>query len=152
MDFRQKFTTKEWRTLQYAPFWVFRGVAEADDHVDDKEMAAVVKEIEEGDLYAEPLVNELFAGLLEDSDIVARFKEDDRDMSTGLAQVAEILDRKAQSAHAVPFKQALLLVGRKVAEASGRENLGARSVSDEEELSLFRIADILGVSLDNESE
>lgn len=151
MDCRESYSSAEWQVLQFAPLWAFRGVAEADAHVDADEMAALAKEIEEGGLYDDPLVQEIFKSILADTRVVERFQADDRDMTAGLAEAADILDRKAAPQHAQAYKRAILLVARKVAEASGDdETFSAHSASSEEQLSLFRIADILGTSLEED--
>ena len=150
MNIQQSFTPKEWRTLKFAPLWVFNAVADADDRINEREIAAFVSEVEEGDLYNEPLVREVFSSLLKDTEILDQYRADDRNMPGGLAEAAEILDRKVAPEHAEAFKKAILLVGRKVAEALGEDPFLSDRISDEEELSLFRIADILGTSLEEE--
>ena len=150
MSFQESFTAAEWRTLQFAPLWVFRGVAEADEYVDEEEIETFAGEIAEGELYDDPLVKELFGSLVGSSQILPQFKADPRDMSAGLAEVADLLDRKGGRVNALAFKKALLLVARKVAEASGDGDFSSRSVSEEEQVSLLRVADLLGTSLEEE--
>lgn len=58
-------------------------------------------------------------------------------MSGGLAEAAGILDRKVAPNRGEALKQAVLFVGRKVAEASGEDPFLAERIGDEEELSLF---------------
>ena len=144
---REQFETIEWQTLKYAPLWVFAAVATADATIDEDEMAALACEVEGGDLYREPLVREVFCDMQRDEELFAGFKADARDMADGLAQTADILDRKAAKESAAAFKKMLVFVGRRVAEASGEDAFLADRMSGEEELSLFRVADILGVSL-----
>lgn len=147
MDSQRMFTAEEWKTLKLAPLWVFCGVANADEVVEEIEMAALAKEVEEAELYDEPLVREVFQALKADGRILEAYEADDRDMDAGLAEVADILARKVPPAPAEVFKKALVFVGRVVAEASGDDPFSAARVSEEEELSLFRVADILGVEL-----
>ena len=144
MDSQKLFTEEEWKILKFAPLWVFCGVANADEMVEELEMAALAREVKEAELYDEPLVREVFHALETDDGILEAYKADDREMDAGLAEVADILARKAPPAQAKAFKKALLFVGRVVAEASGDDPFSAEKVSEEEELSLFRVADILG--------
>jgi len=148
MKTRELFTESEWRLLMFAPLWVFSGVAKADNEIDEDEMAALAQEVEDAEEYAEPLVREVFRSLREDDAVLQAYKTDDRDMDQGLAEVADLLQRKAQPEHAEAFKKALLYVGRRVALAAVDEPFSVQSISEEEELTLFRIADLLGVSLD----
>ena len=69
-------------------------------------------------------------------------------MDQGLAEVADLLRRKAAPEHAEAFEKALLYVGRRVAMAAVDEPFSTQTISEEEELTLFRIADLLGVTLD----
>ena len=148
MKTRELFTESEWRLLMFAPLWVFSGVAKADNEIDEDEMAALAQEVEDAEEYAEPLVREVFRSLREDDAVLQAYKTDDRDMDQGLAEVADLLQRTAQPEHAEAFKKALLYVGRRVALAAVDEPFSVQSISEEEELTLFRIADLLGVSLD----
>jgi hypothetical protein len=147
MEDRSIFTDEEWRTLTFAPLWVFCSVAEADADIDEREIAALSMEVEDAYLYDEPLVQEVFEVLQEDDQPLLDFKADEREGDDGLAEVADLLDRKVPGEQAEAFKKAMLFIARSVAEASGEESFSAERVSGGEELSLFRIADLLGVSL-----
>jgi len=147
MEDRSVFTDEEWRTLLFAPLWVFCSVAEVDEDIDEREIAALAMEVEDAYLYDEPLVQEVFAVLQEDDQTLLDFKADEREEDDGLAEVAELLDRKVPGEQADAFKKAMLFIARSVAEASGESSFSADRVSGGEELSLFRIADLLGVSL-----
>ena len=147
MEDRSIFTDEEWHTLTFAPLWVFCSVAEADADIDEREIAALSMEVEDAYLYDEPLVQEVFEVLQEDDQPLLDFKADEREGDDGLAEVADLLDRKVPGEQAEAFKKAMLFIARSVAEASGEESFSAERVSGGEELSLFRIADLLGVSL-----
>jgi hypothetical protein len=148
MDTREQYTEAEWRILMFAPLWVFCGVANADQAVDESEMAALAQEVEDAEEYDEPLVRDVFRSLREEDGLLQAYQADDRDMDAGLAAAADLLARKAEPSHAEAFKKALLFVGRRVAQAGTGAPFRSQRVSGEEELTLFRVADILGVSLD----
>ena len=147
MEDRSIFTDEEWRTLTFAPLWVFCSVAEADADIDEREIAALSMEVEDAYLYDEPLVQEVFEVLQEDDQPLLDFKADEREGDDGLAEVADLLDRKVPGEQADAFKKAMLFIARSVAEASGEESFSADRVSGGEELALFRVADLLGISL-----
>jgi hypothetical protein len=44
---KELFTSEEWQSLQYSPLWVFSAVAGADGEIDELELHALVKEVEE---------------------------------------------------------------------------------------------------------
>ena len=148
MESKQLFAEAEWHLLMFAPLWVFCGVANADDQIDDKEIAALAQEVEDAEEYSEALVRDVFRSLREEDSILQAYRMDDREMDEGLAEVADLLARKAEPAHAQAFGQALLYIGRRVAEAANQQPFSGQRVSGAEELTLFRIADILGVALD----
>jgi len=148
MDTRELFTEEEWRLLTFAPLWVFCAVASADAAIDEEEMAALAREVAEAEEYAEPLVRDVFRDLRSDDAVLRAYREDERETDQGLAEVADLLARKAPAASADAFKQALLYVGRRVAQATGGQPLLPRPVSTGEELNLFRIADLLGVQVE----
>ncbi len=74
------------------------------------------------------------------------YSEDSRASREGLAQVAEILKAKATPEQARGFKEAMLLIGEKVAMASGSGLLGlGRKVSDAEKAALEAVSRQLSV-------
>jgi hypothetical protein len=105
MKTRELFTESEWRLLMFAPLWVFSGVAKADNEIDEDEMAALAQEVEDAEEYAEPLVREVFRSLREDDAVLQAYKTDDRDMDQGLAEVADLPQRKAQPEHAEALRR-----------------------------------------------
>ncbi|HEY4688703.1 MAG TPA: hypothetical protein VIK33_05280 [Anaerolineae bacterium] len=126
MNNRSLFTADEWRTLQFAPLWVFTAVAGADRSVDEKEVAALAKEIADWALYKEPLVQEILLSVALDlSNMMAQYRADSRNVMTGLSNVADVLDRKATVDQAKNFKGAMVLLGRNIAQASGGGLFGA---------------------------
>ena len=150
MNFRKRMTSDEWLTLQYSPLWAFEGVAGADRTIDQQELAVMAAEVEQGELYDDALVRELLAAIDEDPQLLKGYRKDRRDMSSGLAEAADVLERQVPQEHGLALKQAVLLMARKVAEASGDEEFSSQRLGDEERQTLFRIADILGTTLDGE--
>ncbi len=123
--FRESCTMEQWRTLQFAPFWVFTAVASADGKIDEKETAALAKELSEWGLFKEPLVREVLSSINSAlADVMDHYRADSRDIMVGLKDVADVLDSKVTQEQAKNFKSALLLIGRDVAQASGGGILG----------------------------
>jgi hypothetical protein len=149
MSTQASFTSEEWCTLQFAPLWTFTAVAGADRKIDEKEIQALAKELQEAILFKEPLVRDVLLSVASDfSNVMLRYKKDSRDTIGGLREAASILDRKATPQQARNFKGAMLLIGRNVAEASGGGLLGLGSkMSDEEKTAFVLVAAALGVSL-----
>jgi hypothetical protein len=138
---REAYHVDEWRTLQFAPLWVFGAVAGADGKVDEKELEALLKEISQWPLFKEPLVQETLLTLSQDfMNLMAHYKADSRNVLTGLKDVADLLDRKATQEQAKNFKGAMLLIGRNTAQASGGGFLGTGDkISSEEKGALAMV-------------
>ena len=149
MSTQASFTSTEWLTLQFAPLWIFSAVAAADRNIDKKEIEALAKELQEAILYKEPLVRDVLVSVATDfSNIMSQYKTDPRNVTTGLQDVADLLDKKVTPQQAQNFKKAMLLIGRNVAEASGGGLLGmGKKMSDEETSALTLAAVALRVSL-----
>ena len=150
MNLRDSFTPEEWLTLQFAPLWVFVAVAGADEHIHEKELRALRRQLRKGNLHWERLANEALWSLSCSFDqLLQQFAEDSRRLLEGLEEVAQILDQKAPPEEASGFKKTLIHVGRCVAVASGGGPLGmGERVTAEEEAALWLVARALGVSLE----
>jgi hypothetical protein len=145
---KELFTSEEWQALQYSPLWVFTAVAGADGEIDDQELHALVKEVEEAPLYKIPLVREVFASVSVDfNDIMERYGADSRDVSQGLGDVADILAKKVPTEESKSFKNALIFLGVNVAQASGGFLGFGDKTSDEEKGALGLIAAVLRADL-----
>jgi len=119
MSTKQMFTNDEWLTLEYAPLWILSGIAIANGRLDEKEVEAFTKELADAPFYKDELVREVMLDDLAGLDsLMASYKADTRNVETGLAQVADILEAKAPD-HAENFKKVLLAIAAKVANASG---------------------------------
>lgn len=138
MSIKDEFTKEEWLTLSYAPLWVLAAVGTADGKIDEKEAEAFTKELADAPFYKDELVREIMLGDLTNlADIMTSYKADPRNIETGLGQVADLLDKKA-SGHADNFKQVMLSIAAKIANASG-STLGEK-VSNEEKLAFAIVA------------
>ncbi len=139
--FRQFYSMDEWRTLQFAPLWVFTAISAADKKVSKKEVTALAKEIAEAHLYKEPLVQEVLGSVGSDFENVFRqYQADSRDVMRGLGDVADLLESKAEADQAKNFKMAMLLMGRNIAEASSKGLFGKKKMGDNEKAALVLVA------------
>jgi hypothetical protein len=119
---RGAYTPEEWRTLQFAPFWIFSAVVGAYDRYDPRDYQAFVRCLEAAATAAEGgLGREVLASVVADRDRLTRqFRGERRSIGVGLFQVDACL-RKAGADEADRFKGMLVLgVGEGVAKARGR--------------------------------
>ena len=141
MSLQASCTPAQWRTLQFGPLWVFHAVASADEKIDDQEVAALATELQEAELFKEPIVREVLTSVAGDlTNVMQLYKADTRTVVQGLQEIADILDQVATSEQAQNYKGAMLLIGRKVAEASGGFlGLGSK-ISEKEKIALAGVA------------
>jgi hypothetical protein len=142
---KEQFTAEEWATLEFAPLWAFAGVASIDNIVDDKEKESLARELTEWALYKEPLVQEVFLSVGQNlATTLPAWAADSRDLLVGLKDVADLLDRKVTPEQAHNFKGALILLARKVGEASGTSvTAGEENVSDAEKMAIVMMGTAL---------
>jgi len=145
MATRSNYSLKEWQTLQFAPFWIFTGIAAIDGDIDKGEMAAFAKELADALLYKNPLVQEILLSVVSDMEsIMKKYRDDSRQVTDGLRDVADLVERKLDAAAAKEFKMTLLFMAKKIAEASGGGPLGTGDrVSDKEKASMVLMAQAL---------
>lgn len=137
------FEAAEWRTLQFAPLWVFSTTAGADNVIDEREVAALSQELAEAGLYRNDLARTVLYSLAENLEAaMAAYAADPRDTLGGLSEVADLLERKVPAAEADGFKQALIAIGLSICHASGG-GFGVDPMSDEERLAVLLIAGAL---------
>ncbi len=143
--FKEQFTAEEWTTLEFAPLWAFAGVAAIDNEIDDREKASLGQELAEWALYKEPLVQEVFLSVNQNLvTALPAFLSDSRDLLVGMKDVADLLERKVTPEQAHNFKGALILLARKIGEASGDSLVpGAENVSDQEKMAVVMIGTAL---------
>ena len=121
MGERDRYTPEEWRTLQFAPFWMFSAVVGAYNRFDPRDVQVFVRCLEAATLAEGRLRRELLESVLADRDRLAeQFHADRRTIGVGLFQVDAVL-RRAGDDEAARFKDMLVLdVGEGVARARGR--------------------------------
>ena len=151
---RESYAPAEWRTLQMSFFWIHLAVANADGKIDAKETEAFTTEMKRWVQSSEPLVRELVLTFsMEVKDVLREFALDGRGAPKGLSDAADILDRKATPSQARELKATLLLIGQKVASASGGGMFGlGQKISEQEKSALtlclvaLRATDLLSSS------
>jgi hypothetical protein len=122
MSERDRFTTEEWRTLQFAPFWVFSAVIGAYRRFDHRDYEAFARSVDAAATTTEGrLGREVLASVVAERDrLAAAYGVDGRSIGVGLGHVAAIL-RNAADDEAELFKHMLIAeVGEAVARARGR--------------------------------
>jgi hypothetical protein len=121
MSEQERYTAEEWRTLQFAPFWMFSAVIGAYDRYDPRDFQAFLRCLEAAALADGPLRREVLASVLADRERLAeRFRREPRSIGVGLFQVDAVLAKAGQE-EAARFKDMLVLeIGEGVARARGR--------------------------------
>jgi hypothetical protein len=121
MGERERYTPEEWRTLQFAPFWMFSAVVGAYNRFDPRDFQVFVRCLEAATLAEGALQRELLESVLADRDRLAeQFRAEPRSIGVGLFQV-DLLLSKAGGDEAARFKEMLVLeIGEGVARARGR--------------------------------
>jgi hypothetical protein len=138
---RDRYTPEEWRTLQFAPFWMFSAVVGAYNRFDPRDFGVFVRCLEAASLAEGRLGRELLASVLADRDRLAeQFRSERRSIGVGLFQVDAVL-RKAGDDEAARFKDMLVLdIGEGVARARGRYGT---EMSDEDAKAVALAAQLL---------
>jgi hypothetical protein len=148
MAYRNLFSAEEWKTLQFAHFWVFQAVAGSDNKIDTEEKIALDEIMKNGAKFANPLAREIMMGLEYNIDgINADFSADERTIEQGLIQVADLLMEKVQPEEALVFKKTLMAIGIYIGSASGK--WFASNFSKEEVAALKEAGMYLHVSEDD---
>ena len=143
MGERDSYTTEEWRTLQFAPFWMFSAVVGAYNRFDPRDFQVFVRCLEVATMAEGRLRRELLESVLADRDRLAeQFHADPRSIGVGLFQVDAVL-RRAGGDEAARFKDMLVLeVGEGVARARGRYGT---EMSDDDANAVTLAAQLLAV-------
>ena len=140
MGFRESFDRNEWQTLQFAPFWVYQLVANADRDIDESESDKIVDEIAKAAECESPLASEVLKSVSTNYFPVAeRYAFDERRSFDGLKDVAGLLAGKVSPPAAEGFREVLLGIGRNVAESSGGDS-GDSATADSEAAMIEKIA------------
>ena len=143
MSEREGFSAEEWRTLQFAPFWIFSAVTGAYDRFDPRDEQAFVRCLEAAAALAGGrLGREVLESVLADHEGLSRqFRGERRSIGVGLFQ-ADAVMRKAGDEEAERFKGTLVLgIGEGVAKARGRYGT---EMSDDDAKSVVLAAQLLG--------
>ena len=141
MSQQDRFTPGEWRTLQFAPLWMFSAVIGAYGHFDQREYRAFVQTLELATTAPGQLTREVL-GLVAAAPgrLTQAYGTDERSIGVGLSQVAAVLE-KAPPDEAVMFKAMLVSgIGAGVARARGRFG---RQISEEDAKTLTLVAQLL---------
>ena len=141
MSERDVYTPEEWRTLQFAPFWIFSAVIGAYDRYDTRDYQAFVRCLEAAAMAEGQLGQQVLASVVADRDRLARqFHSEPRSIGVGLLQVDAVL-RKAGDDEADLFKGMLVLdIGEGLARARGRYGT---EMSDEDAKNVVLAAKLL---------
>src|SRR5262249_43908690 len=135
-----------WYTLEYAVFWVFQGVAGADDNIDRNEEAALTKALHEAHDSPNTLARELWRAINADFGSVRdRYNADTRNITDGLKAVVAILKKKP-SPEGDDFRKLLMQFGVDVARSSGGILGFGEKMSKVEREALEKIASLLEVT------
>ena len=122
MSEQDRYSPEEWRTLQFAPFWMLSAVVGTYSGFDPRDFRVFVRCLEAATMAGSELGCELLTSVLADPErLAAQFREDRRSIGTGLFQVDAVLAGKAGPEEAARFKEMLVLeIGEGVARARGR--------------------------------
>jgi hypothetical protein len=142
MYLTETFTDEEWRTLRFAPFWVFSAVVGRYRGFDPLEFEAFTACVERtAEAERGTLGGEVLNRVALDVDRLARqYAGDSRSIASGLWQVGKLLGRLPES-EAEAFRDALVVgVGEGVARARGRFG---RYISEDDAKTVELVATLL---------
>ncbi len=144
MSEQDRYTPEEWRTLQFAPFWMFSAVIGAYDRYDPRDFQVFLRCLEAAALADGRLRREVLASVVADRERLAeQFRAEPRSIGVGLFQVDAVLG-KADPEEAARFKDMLVLdIGEGVARARGRYGT---EMSDEDARAVALAAQLLAAS------
>jgi hypothetical protein len=139
---QDRYTPEEWRTLQFAPFWMFSAVIGAYGRFDPRDFKVFFRCLEAAAAAADGrLRREVLASVMADRERLAeQFRSEPRSIGVGLFQVDAVLGKAGQE-EAARFKDMLVLdVGEGVARARGRYGT---EMSDEDAKAVALAAQLL---------
>ena len=131
------------RRLVYAPLWVFRAVANAEEPAGTAQFRTLVEGLDASAVdLGQSLAGHVLATLRDNIDVLwAAFQVDSREPQEGLREVAGLLERLAPS-EADTIRGALVELADAVADAS--RWVGAAPISDPERIAIHDVASWLG--------
>ena len=142
------FSAEELTTLKQAPFLVFMLVAAADGKVDKKEASEFAKVLVSQEIKENLLMNRIVTNVVHDlPGMLASVASSPNGYFEELGKITDIVDRKVSKEEARQFKIALLLLGKRIAEASGGFLGFGSKISKEEKVALAGIAMFLGLEM-----
>lgn len=122
MGERDRFTAAQWRTLQFAPFWLLSTLLGSYNRFDPRAVRVFTRCLVEAadDPTGGPLGRELLGSVVADLDeVAAAYDADPRTIGSGLVEVATLLERLAPEA-AEDVKAVLFTgIGEGLARARG---------------------------------
>jgi hypothetical protein len=141
MTQRASFTPEEWRTLQFAPFWMFSAVVGGYRRFDLLEFEAFARSLELAAMAPGRLSREVVTSVLQSLGALRdAYETDRRSIASGLCEVAALLNR-IPSDESDKFKAALISeIGEGVARARGRFG---RMMSEEDAKNVELVAQFL---------
>jgi uncharacterized tellurite resistance protein B-like protein len=120
MSYRTALSQAEWESLEFGVICVFFGVAASDGKVDGKEIEAFAQGINATLAHKSLLAREVFESVNNNlSDLLARYKADQRNQLKMLMDVADILEKSAPADQRDSFKRDLMSIAVHVANATG---------------------------------
>jgi hypothetical protein len=143
MSEQDRYTPDEWRTLQFAPFWMFSAVIGAYNRYDPRDFQVFLRCLEVAAMAEGRLRREVLESVVADRDRLAeQFRTEPRSIGVGLFQVDAVL-AKAGDDEAARFKDMLVLdIGEGVARARGRYGT---EMSDDDAKAVALAAQLLAV-------
>lgn len=144
--YKLKFKDEDWKTLQFAVFWVFREIAAADGEIDKRELSAFSYLTKVFNNLRSELARELIGNISSQGlrKLSSECNHDMRSTYHGLDDVVNILDDNIEPEIALEFKKALIAIGIFIAYSSNF--LYAPKICEDEENSLKTVTSILRVS------
>ena len=138
------FTAEDWRTLEFAPFWVFSALAGTYRNFDPVEFEAFSRALDQAAYARGRLSQRLVAAVRADlRELRRRYEGDDRTIAGGLCGVAEVL-ATVPVAEAQLVKEMLIdHLGRSFATARGP--FGREATADDQNM-LELVAEFLVAS------
>jgi hypothetical protein len=132
------------RRLVYAPLWVFRAVANAEEPAGTAQFRTLVERLDgSAAVLGQSLAGHVFTTLRDNIDVLwAAFHVDSREPQEGLREVAGLLERLPPG-EAETLRVALVELADAVADAS--RWVGAAPISDPERIAIHDVASWLEV-------
>ncbi|GHA03212.1 hypothetical protein GCM10008090_10250 [Arenicella chitinivorans] len=141
-----EFSNEDFEKLKQAPFLIFFLVAAADGSIDKKEVREFMEVLSNPEILNNPLLNRIITNVINQiPSVISDMATKEIDYISELAQLKFIADSSLPDDQANHFKISLLLLGKKIAEASGGFFGFGSKISKEEKGALAAIAVCLGI-------